>query len=111
MKHHIFLILLIQAVEWPLKDPDAFARLGIPRPSGVLLYGPPGCAKTTLVRAAATSCHVTFLAISGAQLFSPFVGDSEKKLSEVISERTLLGMKEFFNNLSFKISDTFLFHL
>ena len=51
--------------------------------TGVLLYGPPGCAKTMLVRAAATSCHVTFLAISGAQLYSPYVGDSERKIAEV----------------------------
>jgi SpoVK/Ycf46/Vps4 family AAA+-type ATPase len=72
-----------QAVEWPLKFPKAFQRLGIPCPKGVLLYGPPGCAKTTLVRAAATSCHITFLAVSCAQLYSPFVGDSEKKIAEV----------------------------
>ena len=49
----------------------------------MLLYGPPGCCKTTLVRAAATSCHTTFLSVSAAQVFSPFVGDAERFLSEV----------------------------
>ena len=75
--------MYFQSIEWPLKHPESFSRLGIKPPAGVLLYGPPGCCKTTLVRAAATSCHVTFLAISGAQLFSPYVGDSEKILTEV----------------------------
>ncbi|XP_052280667.1 ribosome biogenesis protein SPATA5L1-like isoform X2 [Dreissena polymorpha] len=74
---------LQQAVEWPLKHPEAFKRMGLSPPRGVLLYGPPGCCKTTLVRAAATSCHVTFLSISGAQLYSPYVGDSERLISEV----------------------------
>ncbi|KAJ8303965.1 hypothetical protein KUTeg_017548 [Tegillarca granosa] len=71
-----------QAVEWPIKYPDAFSRMGLPLPKGVLLYGPPGCCKTTLVRAAATSSHATFLSLSGAQLYSPFVGDSERMISE-----------------------------
>jgi len=52
-------------------------------PRGVLLHGPPGCAKTSLVRAAAASCHVNFLAISGAQLYSPYLGEAEKKIAEV----------------------------
>ncbi|XP_062617064.1 ATPase family gene 2 protein homolog B-like [Saccostrea cucullata] len=72
-----------QAVEWPIKHPEAFRRMGLPSPRGVLLYGPPGCCKTTLVKAVATSSNATFLSISGAQLFSPFVGDSEKLISEV----------------------------
>ena len=76
-----------QAIETPLRHPAAFARLGVSRPGGVLLYGPPGCAKTLLVRAAATACHVTFLAVSGASVYSPFVGDSEKKIAEVGSVR------------------------
>ena len=54
---------------------------------GVLLHGPPGCCKTTLVRAAATSCHVTFLSLSGAQVFSPYVGESEKIIVEVCDFR------------------------
>ena len=74
---------VFQAVELPMKHPDAFARLGIPHPSGILLYGPPGCAKTLLVRAAATACSATFLSVSGGQLYSPFVGDSERKIAEV----------------------------
>ncbi|XP_064620554.1 ATPase family gene 2 protein homolog B-like [Lineus longissimus] len=75
-----------QAVEWPIKHPEAFQRLGLPCPKGVLLYGPPGCCKTTLVKAAATACKATFLSVSGAQLFSPFVGDSERKIAEVFQQ-------------------------
>lgn len=65
--------------------PEAFVRLGLGRPRGVLLYGPPGCAKTTLVRAAATSSRCAFLSVSGADLYSPYVGDSEKALAQVLS--------------------------
>ncbi|XP_077989343.1 ATPase family gene 2 protein homolog B-like, partial [Glandiceps talaboti] len=80
---------LQQAIEWPLKYPGSFTRLGISRPKGVLLYGPPGCCKTTLVRAAATACNATFLAVSGAQLYSPYVGDSEKSIAEVFHHARL----------------------
>jgi ATP-dependent 26S proteasome regulatory subunit len=57
--------------------------MGLTQPKGLLLYGPPGCAKTTLVRALATGCHCSFVSVCGADLFSPFVGDSEKVLSQV----------------------------
>ncbi|XP_042639617.1 spermatogenesis-associated protein 5-like protein 1 [Orycteropus afer afer] len=77
---------LKQSVEWPLKFPREFVRMGLTQPKGVLLYGPPGCAKTTLVRALATSCHCSFVSVSGADLFSPFVGDSEKILSQVFRQ-------------------------
>ncbi|OWF44006.1 spermatogenesis-associated protein 5-like protein 1 [Mizuhopecten yessoensis] len=72
-----------QAIEWPIQHPEAFSRIGLPCPKGVLLYGPPGCCKTTLVRAAATSSGATFLSLSGAQLYSPYVGDSERKVTEI----------------------------
>ncbi|XP_057369382.1 ATPase family gene 2 protein homolog B-like isoform X1 [Daphnia carinata] len=72
-----------RSVEWPLKYPEAFERLNVPRPKGVLIYGPPGCGKSLLVRAAASSCTASFLSISAAELFSPFVGDSEKMVSDL----------------------------
>jgi len=72
-----------QSLEWPLLHPEAFVRLGLRRPRGVLLYGPPGCAKTTLVKAAAGSAHCAFLSVGGADLYSPYVGDSEKALAQV----------------------------
>ncbi|XP_033046122.1 spermatogenesis-associated protein 5-like protein 1 isoform X2 [Trachypithecus francoisi] len=77
---------LKQSIEWPLKFPREFVRLGLIQPKGVLLYGPPGCAKTTLVRALATSCPCSFVSVSGADLFSPFVGDSEKFLSQIFRQ-------------------------
>ncbi|KAM7405864.1 hypothetical protein PAMP_000283 [Pampus punctatissimus] len=77
---------LRQSIEWPMMYPEAFVRLGLCRPSGVLLYGPPGCAKTTLVRAAATSSHCAFLSVSGADLYSPYVGDSEKALAQLFRQ-------------------------
>ena len=81
-----FLLICVwtsKSIEWPMKYPEAFVRLGLSRPRGVLLYGPPGCAKTTLVRAAASSSHCAFLSVSGADLYSPYVGDSEKALAQV----------------------------
>ncbi|KAM6980579.1 ATPase family gene 2 protein homolog B [Aplochiton taeniatus] len=77
---------LQQSIEWPMKYPEAFVRMGLSRPRGVLLYGPPGCAKTTLVRAAATSSHCAFLSVSGADLYSPYVGDSEKALAQLFRQ-------------------------
>ncbi|NWH76001.1 SPA5L protein, partial [Piaya cayana] len=77
---------LKQSIEWPMKFPQAFARMGLSHPKGVLLYGPSGCAKTTLVKAVATSCHCSFISLSGADLFSPYVGDSEKILAQVFRQ-------------------------
>ncbi|XP_041642557.1 spermatogenesis-associated protein 5-like protein 1 [Cheilinus undulatus] len=77
---------LRQSIEWPMRYPEAFVRLGLSRPRGVLLYGPPGCAKTTLVRAAATSSHCAFLSVSGADIYSPFVGDSEKAFAQLFRQ-------------------------
>uniref|UniRef100_A0A1A8JZ28 Spermatogenesis associated 5-like 1 n=1 Tax=Nothobranchius kuhntae TaxID=321403 RepID=A0A1A8JZ28_NOTKU len=74
-------VKLRQSIEWPMRYPEAFVRLGLSRPHGVLLYGPPGCAKTTLVKAAASFSHCAFLSVSGADLYSSYVGDSEKALA------------------------------
>ena len=77
---------LVRAVQMPLTHPESFTRLGVRPSKGVLLSGPPGCGKTRLVRAVASSCHVTFLAVSAAEIFSPFVGDSEKAIVEVFTK-------------------------
>ncbi|XP_075934706.1 ATPase family gene 2 protein homolog B [Anarhichas minor] len=77
---------LRQSIEWPMLYPEAFVRLGLCRPRGVLLYGPPGCAKTTLVKAAASTSHCAFLSVGGADLYSPYVGDSEKALSQLFRQ-------------------------
>ncbi|XP_011162129.1 ATPase family protein 2 homolog [Solenopsis invicta] len=74
---------LKQAVEWPLKHPEAFVRLGITPPRGVLMFGPPGCSKTMIAKALATESKVNFLNIKGPELFSKWVGESEKAVREV----------------------------
>ncbi|KAL6754073.1 P-loop containing nucleoside triphosphate hydrolase protein [Haematococcus lacustris] len=76
---------LRQAVEWPLRHAAAFARLGLKAPRGVLLYGPPGCSKTTLARAAACASGATLLPLSCAQLFSMYVGEGEGLLRDLFS--------------------------
>ena len=74
---------LSEAVEWPLKSPEIFKRLGIKPPKGILLYGPPGCGKTLLARAVATESEANFVTIKGPEVFSKWVGESEKAIREV----------------------------
>jgi len=74
---------LIEAVEWPLKNPEVFTRLGINPPKGIMLYGPPGCGKTLLARAVATESEANFITIKGPEVFSKWVGESEKAIREV----------------------------
>jgi len=74
---------LKEAVEWPLKNPQAFKRMGIDPPKGILLYGPPGCGKTLLARAVATESEANFITIKGPEVFSKWVGESEKAIREV----------------------------
>ncbi|XP_018340368.1 PREDICTED: spermatogenesis-associated protein 5 isoform X2 [Trachymyrmex septentrionalis] len=74
---------LKQSVEWPLKHPEAFVRMGITPPRGVLMFGPPGCSKTMIAKALATESKVNFLNIKGPELFSKWVGESEKAVREV----------------------------
>ncbi|KAG5653163.1 hypothetical protein H0H81_002005 [Sphagnurus paluster] len=74
---------LREAVEWPLLHPEAFQRLGVRPPKGVLLYGPPGCSKTVLARACATESGVNFVAVKGPELLNKFVGESERAVREI----------------------------
>jgi transitional endoplasmic reticulum ATPase len=72
-----------EAVLWPLQYPDTFDRLGVDPPHGLLLYGPPGCGKTYLVKAIAGSGHTNVLSVKGAELLSKWVGESEKAVREL----------------------------
>jgi len=74
---------LTEAVLWPLTYPDTFARLGIQPPRGVLLYGPPGCGKTFLVKAIAGTGKANVLSVKGAELLSKWVGESERAVREL----------------------------
>ncbi|KAL5213745.1 hypothetical protein ABZP36_002897 [Zizania latifolia] len=71
---------LQQAVEWPIKHAASCDRLGISPIRGVLLHGPPGCSKTTLAKAAAHAAQASFFSLSGAELYSKYVGEGEALL-------------------------------
>ncbi|HZU47196.1 MAG TPA: AAA family ATPase [Mycobacterium sp.] len=74
---------LTEAMLWPLQHPDTFARLGIEPPRGVLLYGPPGCGKTFLVRALASTGQLSVHAVKGSQLMDKWVGSSERAVRDL----------------------------
>jgi SpoVK/Ycf46/Vps4 family AAA+-type ATPase len=74
---------LTEAVLWPLQHPETFERLGVDPPRGVLLYGPPGCGKTFVVRALASSGRLSVHAVKGAELMDKWVGASEKAVREL----------------------------
>ena len=76
---------LKEAVEWAEKHPDAMQRVGASAPKGILLYGPPGCSKTMLARAVASASGRNFISIKGSELFSKWVGDSEKAVRSVFA--------------------------
>jgi transitional endoplasmic reticulum ATPase len=74
---------LKEAVELPLRKPEVFARMGIRPPRGVLLYGPPGTGKTLIAKAAAKESTANFITIKGPEVFSKWVGESEKAIREI----------------------------
>lgn len=74
---------LQQAIEWPLKHSEHFLRMGVDPPRGILLYGPPGCSKTMIAKALATESSLNFISIKGPELFSMWVGESERAVREV----------------------------
>ncbi len=77
---------LKEAVEWPLKNPDSFKRMGIRPPKGILLYGPSGCGKTLLARAVATESQANFISVKGPEIFSKWVGESEKAIRKIFAK-------------------------
>merc|ERR1712223_354785 len=76
---------LKQSVEWPIKHPEAFKRMGITAPKGVLMYGPPGCSKTMIAKALANESQLNFVAIKGPELFKKYVGESEQAVRQLFN--------------------------
>ncbi|MGB9707984.1 MAG: CDC48 family AAA ATPase [Candidatus Pacearchaeota archaeon] len=74
---------LKEAIEWPLKHPESFKRIGIKPPKGILIYGPPGTGKTLLAKAVATESEANFIQVKGPSLLSMWVGKSEEGVRKV----------------------------
>ncbi|MAG39996.1 AAA family ATPase [Candidatus Pacearchaeota archaeon] len=74
---------LKEAVEWPLKFPKSFTKMGIRPPRGVLLYGPPGTGKTLLAKAVAKESEANFIQVKGPSLLSMWVGKSEEGIRKI----------------------------
>lgn len=76
---------LKEGVELPLKDPDAFLRLGIRPAKGFLLYGPPGTGKTLLAKAVAREAEANFIATKSSDLLSKWYGESEQQIAKLFA--------------------------
>lgn len=77
---------LTMSILLPSKFPEKFSKFGISKPSGLLLYGPPGCGKTLIAKAVSNMSHCNFLSIKGPELITKYVGDSEKHLRDLFQK-------------------------
>lgn len=77
---------LITSVLGPLRHPEKFKRFGLSSPSGILLYGPSGCAKTTIVKCLAGETKMTLISVSAAEIYSPYVGEAEKFIVKLFNQ-------------------------
>ncbi len=77
---------IIENVLWAIKDPSRFQKAGISPARGILLYGPPGCGKSLLVRALATESGANLITVRGPEIFSKWLGESEKAIREIFKK-------------------------
>jgi transitional endoplasmic reticulum ATPase len=76
---------LKEGIELPLKNPDAFRRLGIRPAKGFLLYGPPGTGKTLLAKAVAKEAEANFISMKSSDLLSKWYGESEQQIAKLFA--------------------------
>ncbi|WRT70746.1 uncharacterized protein IL334_007745 [Kwoniella shivajii] len=76
---------LHMAIVQPIRHPELFSVVGIDAPSGVLLWGPPGCGKTLLAKAVANESRANFISVKGPELLNKYVGESEKAVRQVFA--------------------------
>ncbi len=77
---------IIEAVEWPIKSPQKFVQMGIKAPRGILLYGPPGTGKTLIAQAVSRESNANFISVKGPEIFSKWLGESEKAIRETFKK-------------------------
>jgi ribosome biogenesis ATPase len=76
---------LYMAIVQPIRRPELFSVVGIDAPSGVLLWGPPGCGKTLLAKAVANESRANFISVKGPELLNKYVGESERAVRQVFA--------------------------
>ncbi|KYF46040.1 cell division protein CDC48 [Toxoplasma gondii ARI] len=85
-----------ERILFPLTFADFYGRMGVRKPTGILLYGPPGCGKTFLAKALANACQANFIAVKGPELLSKYVGDSEAALRRLFSRASFFSPSLIF---------------
>ena len=91
---------LTTAIVDPIRNPEIYARVGITAPTGVLLWGPPGCGKTLLAKAVANESRANFISVKGPELLNKYVGESERAVRQVfVRARSSVPCVIFFDEL------------